>query len=245
MEASPLRRALAAAALLACILAPGAEAHFGTGKLGYRSTIRAVKPRVNGVQLKVLYGDDQVWLDNRSGETIVIDGYGGEPYLRFAPEGIFVNVNSPAGYLNQDRYGKSAVPKSASAKAPPNWQKLAGGKVWAWHDHRIHYMSPLFPPKVRAAPRKPHHVFDWKVPATADGKRFFDQRQPRLQAAAAAEPELPGRPRHRARCADRRRDGRPLLPAPRDPPLSGVESSTLPSARRMSSTLTSISSPSR
>ena len=168
-----MRRALAAVVLLACLLAPGAEAHYGTGKLGYRSTIRAVEPRVNGIQTKVLYGDDQVWLDNRSGETIVIDGYGGEPYLRFAPTGIFVNVNSPAGYLNQDRYGKTVPPKSASARAQPEWQKLTGGKVWAWHDHRIHYMSPEFPPRIKAAPRKPHHVFDWRVPATADGKRFF------------------------------------------------------------------------
>ena len=74
---------------------------------------------MRGLQLKVLYGDDQVWLDNRSGKTVVIDGYSGEPYLRFGPDGIYVNVNSPAGYLNQDRYAKSAVPKSASAKAPP------------------------------------------------------------------------------------------------------------------------------
>jgi hypothetical protein len=168
-----VRKAFAVAALLACLVAPGAEAHFGTGKLGYRSTVRAVKPRVPGIQLKVLYGDDQVWLDNRSGETIVIDGYGGEPYLRFAPQGVFVNVNSPAGYLNQDRYGKTVPPKSASVKAPPDWQKLAGGQVWAWHDHRIHYMIPAFPPQIKAAPRKPHHVFDWKVPATANGKPFL------------------------------------------------------------------------
>ncbi len=168
-----MRSALALAALFACIVAPGAEAHYGTGKLGYRSTIRAVKPRVDGIQVKVLYGDDQVLLDNRSGETIVIKGYGGEPYIRFAPQGIFVNVNSPAGYLNQDRYGKSVPPKSASVTAPPNWQKLTGGKIWAWHDHRIHYMSPEFPPAIRAEPRKPHHVFNWRVPATADGKPFF------------------------------------------------------------------------
>jgi hypothetical protein len=168
-----LRRALGVAALAACLAAPGARAHFGTGKLGYRSTIEKLEPRVRGVQAKVLYGDDQVWLDNRSGKTVVIDGYGGEPYLRFTPAGIFVNINSPAGYLNQDRYGKSTVPKSASAKAAPNWKKLAGGDVWAWHDHRIHYMSPTFPPVISAAPDKPHHVFDWKVPATANGKRFF------------------------------------------------------------------------
>ena len=167
-----MRRALAVAGVLACVLAPGAYAHFGTAKLGYRSTIESVKPRVPGAQLKVLYGDDQVWLDNRSGETVVINGYGGEPYLRFAPKGIFVNINSPAVYLNEDRYGKATVPKSASPEAAPNWKKLAGGNVWAWHDHRIHYMSPTLPPLISAAPDEPHHVFDWEVPATANGKRF-------------------------------------------------------------------------
>lgn len=167
-----MRRALAVAGVLACLLAPGAQAHGGTAKLGYRSTIDGVKPRVPGVQLRVLYGDDQMWMDNRSGETVVIDGYGGEPYLRFAPKGIFVNINSPAGYLNQDRYGKATVPKSATPEAAPNWKKLAGGNVWAWHDHRIHYMSPTFPPAISAAPDQPHHVFDWEVPATANGKRF-------------------------------------------------------------------------
>jgi hypothetical protein len=166
--------ALAALAVGASLLAaPAAEAHYGTGKLGYRSTIRSVKPPMPGLKLKVLYGDDQIWLDNTSGKTIVIDGYDGEPYLRFDRSGISVNVRSPTGYLNQDRYAKSAVPKSASSKAPPDWQQLAGGKVWAWHDHRIHYMSPIFPPVIAKAPRKPHHVFDWKVPATENGKRFF------------------------------------------------------------------------
>jgi hypothetical protein len=98
-----------------------------------------------GLRFKILYGDDQVWLDNRSGKTVIIKGYSGEPYLRFSPAGIYVNINSPAGYLNQDRYARVQVPKSASASATP---------------------------KVKAAPRKPHHIFDWKVPATENGKRF-------------------------------------------------------------------------
>jgi hypothetical protein len=172
-----LRRtlALAAVSVAAVLLPPGAGAHYGTGKLGYRSTVRAVKPPMPGLRLKVLYGDDQVWLDNRTGKTIVIDGYGPspEPYLRFGPDGIYVNVNSPAGYLNQDRYARSKVPKSASSKARPDWQKLAGGEVWAWHDHRIHYMNPIPPKQIQDAPRKPHHVFNWKVPATENGKPFF------------------------------------------------------------------------
>lgn len=167
------RGALVVAGLVACLVAPEAVAHFGTSKLGYRSTVKAVQPRMPGIQVKVLEGDDKIWLNNRSGETIVVDGYGGEPYLRFAPAGIFVNVNSPAGYLNQDRYGKTTVPKSASVEATPSWRKLGNGQAWSWHDHRIHYMSATLPPVISDAPGKPHHVFDWKVPATADDKRFF------------------------------------------------------------------------
>ena len=168
-----MKRLLVLAALAAAILAPGAEAHFGTAKLGYRSTITNVDPKMPGLRFKILYGDDQVWLDNRSGKTVVIKGYSGEPYLRFGPGGIFVNIKSPASFLNQDRYGNVKVPKSATAKATPEWEKLAGGDVWAWHDHRIHYMNPIPPPQIKAEPRKPHHVFDWKVPATDGGKKFF------------------------------------------------------------------------
>jgi hypothetical protein len=168
-----LKRALVVTILTAFLLAPGAGAHTGSGKLGYRSTIRAVKPPMRGLKLKILSGDDQVWLDNRSGKTIVVDGYGGEPYLRFGPGGVYLNVNSPAGYLNQDRYAKSAVPKSATTTAHPDWEQLTGGEIWSWHDHRIHYMSRIPPKPIQDAPRKAYHVFDWKVPLTADGKRVF------------------------------------------------------------------------
>ena len=34
-------------------------------------------------------------------------------------------------------------------------------------------MSPTAPKQIRDAPRKPHHVFNWKVPLTANGKRVF------------------------------------------------------------------------
>ena len=85
-ETPRVKRSLLVAVVLAALLAPGAEAHFGTGKLGYRSTITGVDPRMPGLRFKILYGDDQVWLDNRSGKTVIIKGYSGEPYLRFSPE---------------------------------------------------------------------------------------------------------------------------------------------------------------
>lgn len=168
-----MKRALAVAILTALLVVPSAGAHFGTGRKGYRSTILAVKPAIRGLELKILYGDDQVWLDNRTGKTIVIKGYSGEPYLRFGADGISINVNSPAGYLNQDRYGQTPVPKYATPSARPKWEKLVGGNRWAWHDHRIHYMNPIAPIQIRNAPRKPHHVQDWTVAATENGKPFF------------------------------------------------------------------------
>lgn len=169
-----MKRGLALAVVLmaAALLSPGADAHFGSGKKGYRSRIIAIKPAIAGIKAKVLYGDDQIWLDNHSGETVVIRGYSGEPYLRFGPGGIYVNGNSPAVYLNLDRYARSKLPKFASATAKPNWQKLAGTEIWAWHDHRIHWMSPIPPKQILDAPRKRHHLWNWKVPATANGKRF-------------------------------------------------------------------------
>lgn len=169
-----MRRALtlAAVVLAATLVVPGAEGHFGTGKRGYRSTVLAVEPKVGGLELKILDGDDRLWLNNRSGKTIVIRGYGQEPYLRFSPDGTYVNRRSPAVYLNQDRYAKTKVPDSASSAAPPLWERLTRAQIWAWHDHRVHYLSPTPPKLIRDAPRKSHHLFNWNVPATTDGKAF-------------------------------------------------------------------------
>jgi hypothetical protein len=41
-----------------------------------------------------------------------------------------------------------------------------------WHDHRIHWMSKIDPPKVRAAKDEAHHVFDWTVPATVGSEQI-------------------------------------------------------------------------
>jgi hypothetical protein len=109
---------------------------------------------------------------NGTGRTLVILGYEGEPYLRFSGGGVFRNARSPATYLNLDRYAKVDVPKDADPKAPPRWERVASGAIWAWHDHRIHWMSPIDPPRVRADPDRPHHVFDWKVPARIESERL-------------------------------------------------------------------------
>ncbi len=163
-------RALLAVATLAAVLSPAAAAHGDGGTLGFTSQVTALQPAIPGLELRVLDGDDQLELRNETGEEVVVLGYDGEPYLRFADGAVFRNKRSPATYLNDDRYGNVHVPAEASAKAEPSWQRVARHEAYEWHDHRIHWMSPILPPNVRRAEDESHHVFDWKVPLQVAGE---------------------------------------------------------------------------
>jgi hypothetical protein len=160
------------AALVVLALSPAAASHGGGGaSKGYASSITSVTPPNEILELAVLDADDRLQLRVDGPHTVVIDGYEGEPYLRFSPAGVFRNRNSPATYLNDDRYGKVQLPTTADATAPPDWERVeAAGEPYEWHDHRIHWMSSAYPPKVEAAKDRPHHIFDWAVPGAIDGK---------------------------------------------------------------------------
>ncbi len=117
--------------------------------------------------------DDRLQLRVDGDHVVVIDGYEGEPYLRFSPDGVERNRHSPATYLNDDRFG--ARPGDADRRAPPQWERVAAGGAYDWHDHRIHWMSTSYPPVVVADKSMAHRIFDWSVPGTLDGKPFAVQ----------------------------------------------------------------------
>jgi hypothetical protein len=166
----PLRIAFATA-LVALIVCPAAASH-GGGAQGFRSTVERVTPAASGLEVFVVDSDDQLELTNTGGREVVIDGYEGEPYLKFTREGVFENQRSPAAYLNDDRYANVTVPDSADPEADPEWKAVAAGVQYSWHDHRVHWMSPTLPSKVEAAKDVEHHIFDWKVPGTVDGEKL-------------------------------------------------------------------------
>jgi hypothetical protein len=160
-------RLLLAALLAALVACPAAVGHGDGAARGYTSTVKTIAPKLDGLTVQVLQGDDRLDVRNDTGRELVIEGYEGEPYLRFgATGGVFRNANSPATYLNEDRYGAVDVPASATKTAQPRWERVARGRSYDWHDHRIHWMSTIDPPKVRQAKDKPHHVFDWNVPGS-------------------------------------------------------------------------------
>jgi hypothetical protein len=165
-------RLVLAGLLVAGILAPSVAAHGDGGARGYRSVVTGVRPPVPGLEVRVLDSDDRLVVANRTGRTIEFLGYDGEPYLRFTPDAVLRNQRSPATYLNEDRYAQVTVPETASADAEPVWEQIADEPIWEWHDHRIHWMSTIDPPRIRAEPDVAQHVFDWSVPGELDGERF-------------------------------------------------------------------------
>jgi hypothetical protein len=166
-----MRRCCGAVALALLALATAATATLahGGGGTDYTSEIRAVAP-AGGLAVEVLDRDDRLALRNDSGETVVVEGYDGEPYARLSPDGtVAVNRNSPALYLNEDRFADVDVPRRADGDAAPDWQVVDRSGRFEWHDHRIHWMGADRPPAVRD-PQRRTKVFDWKVPLRVGGR---------------------------------------------------------------------------
>lgn len=136
----------------------------------YRSTVTAVP---EGVDARVLGGDAYLAVSAEPGAEVEVRGYEGEPYLRIDGDGtVWRNVRSPATYLNEERYGEAdgARPSpGADSDAQPEWEQVADGGQYGWHDHRIHWMSPQPPPKTEDA-TSAVDVFDWTVPVRVDGR---------------------------------------------------------------------------
>jgi hypothetical protein len=130
----------------------------------YRTYVTSITPKVPGLSVEVLEFADRLLLRNQTGKTVTIYGYSGEPYVRVLPDGATEqNSRSPAVYLNTNFYANVTVPPSASATAAPTWAVVDKTGQFEWHDHRIHWMSPVTPPQVKDTGKRTK-IFDWSVP---------------------------------------------------------------------------------
>lgn len=179
MKAAPSRRraarrlALLAALVGLALAGPAQPAHADAATpTNYRSRVLQVEPAAEGVILEVVGGDAFLRARVEPGHTLTVFGYredNPEPYLRIQADGtVQANRNSPAFYLNQDRYAAVEVPAHASPEADPDWTTVATGGSYAWHDHRIHWMSPQLPRTITPDDGQ-QTVLDWQIPLHIDG----------------------------------------------------------------------------
>ena len=146
-------------------LAPTAAHADSAAPTDYRSEVVRVDPPAPAVEVSIEGGDAFVMLVVRPGTEVVVHGYQDEPYLWFTPDGsVYRNANSPATYINEERYG-GEIPTDVSPAASPEWQRVATDRSYAWHDHRAHRMEPYAPVSARRGDR----ILDGSVPLLVDG----------------------------------------------------------------------------
>jgi hypothetical protein len=165
-----MRTVVSVAAVVALLLsAPVALAHQGNPH--YRSVVSSVTPSAQGIDVSVLNFDDRLLMHNTSGQDVTIYDYADppKPYAQLLKDGtVRVNLNSEAYYLNEDRYGESAVPKDLGSE--PKWKQLSKSSRFEWHDHRSHWMGKSDPPNLKDKDVKTK-IDDWSVPIAVDGTK--------------------------------------------------------------------------
>jgi hypothetical protein len=163
-----MSRLVAGVAVVGALLAlPLPAAADPAGPTSYETTITDVEPPTDAISVRMLGGDAFVELTAAPGTDVVVMGYRGEPYLRFAPDGtVSRNLRSESTYLNEDRYADAEVPPEADNDAEPLWEEVGVGGRYAWHDHRTHWMNTEPPPSAEPGDT----ILEATVPLTVDGE---------------------------------------------------------------------------
>lgn len=155
-----------------------AYAHFGGGRepSNWRGEILSVTPPMPSVSFTLTDSADRIEVRNTSSTPVVIYGYqhkepgDRDQYLKVSVDGVWLNTESQAPYLNQTLMGSGdRVPERLRedlGDGEPNWQKVSDEGVYRWHDHRVHWMSTDPPPVVAADPDSEHLIIDgWVINA--------------------------------------------------------------------------------
>ena len=143
--------AVAACVVGGALLVPGtAAAHLRTGRVAvdYKATVAPLRPPLaRAVEVRVYRADLALGLTALRGHRVVVLGYSGEPFLRFAAGRVYANRRSlTAAGLGLARRGTG-------------WHLLSRQPRWIWHDARVRGL-PAGVERGR-----------WTVPLLADGTR--------------------------------------------------------------------------
>ena len=152
--------------------APAGFAHADApGPTDYSSVIVEVTtseslPLSDDVAITIEGHDSFLSVTVARGTTVDIPGYEGEEYLKIESDcNVYENQRSMSTWYNKERYGSDFGADVVDHDAAPEWLQIASNCTLAWHDHRIHYMSPQ--PPVNAKPGDV--IVADSIPFTVDG----------------------------------------------------------------------------
>ena len=135
---------------LAAPASASAHARSATVALDYRLVLDRSTRSIHGVSVAILDGDRSVRVRVRD-VTVVVRGDLGEPMLRIAPGGVWVNrasVTAVAERLTHPSHG---------------WGRVGRGPSWTWHEHRL--APPPFGARTGA-------VASFAIPVTVSGRQL-------------------------------------------------------------------------
>jgi hypothetical protein len=152
----PRMRGLAFAAVALAYLATpvpaGAHLRSGTVAVDYQASVR--HPDTPAYTAQIFQSDRALGITVKSGHTIVLLGYLGEPVFRLDDAGLWLNLSSPTAAADR------LVPKTKPTTAPgPRWRLRRGRHSLVWQDARVQGL----PTGLARGP--------WSVPLIVDGHR--------------------------------------------------------------------------
>ncbi|MCO5316579.1 MAG: hypothetical protein M9938_10550 [Solirubrobacterales bacterium] len=154
-----------AALLVAGLVLPATAMAHGGPHL-YESVVMGVEPPIPGVEVRMIDFDSQVELTNRSGRTVVVEGYEGEPYARIESGGkVYLNARSPSMAPSNDRLGRTRPTGAEDPDAAPNWILVGSGGRFRWFDRRTQYRRKGLPEAVSDETARTR-VWRWQIPLT-------------------------------------------------------------------------------
>ena len=155
----------------------------------YRTYITSITPKTPGLSVEVLEFADRLLLRNHTGKTVTVYGYSGEPYARVLPDGAAEQNKTLSRGLPEHELLRRRRP----CRPPPARRRRRAGKSvdrtgqFEWHDHRIHWMSPVTPPEVKDTGKRTK-IFDWTVPIEVGDAARRDQGRTVLGARELEAP---------------------------------------------------------
>ncbi|MEP6299688.1 MAG: hypothetical protein ABJ382_20395, partial [Ilumatobacter sp.] len=153
-------------AVVALVLLPSTAFADPAGPTDYLSEVRSIEPATPGIEVNVLGGDSFIQLQVATGTDVIVVGYQSEDYLWFRADGtVLENRNAPSTYTNDDRFGGAVPPANATVDAEPDWEEVASGGRYSWHDHRAHWMQTIRP----AGKQVGDQIVEGVIPLVVDG----------------------------------------------------------------------------